>query len=224
MALVANNDSLDAVLVLCAFLATGTACAGTVDVEVLDRDAGPLQDAVVTAEPLSAGTALPEANPGNVVIDQHGRQFHPWVVGMRAGATVTFANHDDITHHVYSFSRVKQFSFRIQAGREHQPIHFDHPGLVVIGCNIHDWMVGYIQVTESPYVAVTDGQGKVVLDGLDGGVWRLKVWHPGMEAGTDGPVSDVTIREDARQQVTLHVESKLAIRQPPEPIEDAGYQ
>jgi len=36
---------------------------------------------------------------------------------------------------------------------------FDKPGVVVVGCNIHDWMLAYIVVLETPWFA------KVCLDG-----------------------------------------------------------
>ena len=37
---------------------------------------------------------------------------------------------------------------------------FDKPGVVVLGCNIHDWMVGYVYVSESPYFAKTNAEGR----------------------------------------------------------------
>lgn len=193
-------------------------------VELSDRKGKLLEDAVVTAAPLSAGDASPRApGPANVVIDQRGRLFRPWVVGIRTGGSVTFANHDDITHHVYSFSQPKQFSFRLQTGQRREPMQFDKPGTVVIGCNIHDWMVGFIHVSDKPHVDVTGETGRVSFEGLDPGRWRITTWHPGMEVGSAGPVAEVELQTNANRVVDLRVDRELKMREPPEPIEGLDY-
>lgn len=202
---------------VCAISAAGTAGAGTLIVSVSDRDGVELQDVVITVDPVEVDT-LPEAKePGNVLIDQRRRKFRPWVVGIRTGATVTFDNHDDITHHVYSFSQPKQFSFRLQAGVAHDPIRFDRPGTVVIGCNIHDWMVGFIVITQSPFISVSDEQGRVNVGGVAPGEWRVSAWHPGLEAGEQGPEQIVSVTAGVRQSVELRFETELALRKPPDP-------
>ena len=38
--------------------------------------------------------------------------------------------------------------------------------MVELGCNIHDWMVAYVMVLETPYFGVTDATGATVLRGL----------------------------------------------------------
>jgi hypothetical protein len=55
---------------------------------------------------------------------------------------------------------------------------FDKPGLVTLGCNIHDGMIGYIFVTDSPWSGRTDAQGRVTLDGVPAGAYTLRIWHP----------------------------------------------
>ena len=80
---------------------------------------------------------------------------------MRSGTSVAFPNSDNIRHHVYSFSLAKRFELRLYQGTQSAPVVFDSPGVVVLGCNIHDWMVGYIYVTDDSRFAVSDEHGRV---------------------------------------------------------------
>src|SRR5207244_3930054 len=100
------------------------------------------------------------------------------------GSPVSFPNRDDVRHHVYSFSPAKRFDLPLYVGTPAKPVVFDTPGVVIIGCNIHDWMVGYIYVSESPYFATTDADGRADLTGLPPGRYTARVWHPQL-AGAD---------------------------------------
>jgi hypothetical protein len=64
-----------------------------------------------------------------------------------------------VSHQVYSFSPARRFQLPLYKGEAHSPVAFDTAGLVVLGCNIHDDMVGYIFVADSPYFARTDADG-----------------------------------------------------------------
>ncbi|MBF0516283.1 MAG: methylamine utilization protein, partial [Nitrospirae bacterium] len=58
---------------------------------------------------------------------------------------------------------------------------FDKPGVVVIGCNIHDWMKAYIYVVETPYFARSDSNGKTIINNLPAGQYDVTVWHPNVQ-------------------------------------------
>ena len=91
----------------------------------------------------------------DAVVDQVDKEFTPKVNAILVGTSVIFPNHDNVRHQVYSFSPAKRFELPLYAGVPAQPVVFDTPGVVVLGCNIHDWMVGYVYVSESPYFAKT---------------------------------------------------------------------
>ncbi len=88
-------------------------------------------------------------------------------------------------HHVYSFSPAKRFELPLYAGVPAEPVVFDKPGVVVLGCNIHDWMVGYVYVSESPYFAKTGKDGKALLTELPPRAYTLRVWHPQLDAAEE---------------------------------------
>jgi len=171
---------------LCALFAAWAAVAplaqaAAVDVRVADATGRPLPHAVVMLEP--AAGKLPVAPMTGVEIAQAKRQFTPQVTVITVGTQVAFPNFDTVRHHVYSFSSAKHFELKLYAGTPAAPVTFDKPGVVVMGCNIHDSMVGWVVVVDTPLYAVTAGTGRVHLASVPAGQYLLKVWHPGMPSG-----------------------------------------
>lgn len=72
------------------------------------------------------------------------------------------------------------------------PVDFPHPGVVVLGCNIHDWMSAHILVLDTPHAAVADAQGRVELDAPPG-TYRLRLWHARLDAEDDWLEEDVEL-------------------------------
>jgi hypothetical protein len=145
-------------------------------------------------------------------IDQVNREFVPPDTVVQAGTPVEFPNSDNIRHSVYSFSPAKVFTLKLYAGKPSNPVVFDKPGIVVLGCNIHDSMVAWVLVVDTPYFARTDSSGVATLTGLAPGEYQLRAWHwpmaeelPGealhIDAATTPPRRfrlNVTGREDPR--------------------------
>ena len=104
---------------------------------VVDARGRPVADAVVVAMPADGVVHLSE-HPRGGVVDQVDKEFVPKVVAVLVGTAVTFPNKDNVRHHVYSFSPAKRFELPLYAGVPAQPVVFDKPGVVVLGCNIHD--------------------------------------------------------------------------------------
>lgn len=152
----------------------GAARAATLSVQVVDAAGKPVQDAAVYAEPLS----LPASTRAKgTEIEQKSRKFMPVMTIVQTGTEISFPNNDTVRHHVYSFSPTKPFELKLYSGTPGTPILFDKPGTVVIGCNIHDQMVAYIQVVNTPYFGKSDQAGKVRIADLGPGKYRLKAWH-----------------------------------------------
>ena len=172
--------------------------AGTLQVAIVDQKGKPVEDAVVTATsavPLPEHGALPEG-----VVDQIDKTFVPYVTVVRAGTEVRFPNSDNIRHHVYSFSPAKRFELPLYAGRHAAPVQFDKAGTVVMGCNIHDWMIGYVYVADTPYFAKTPADGSAQLRDLPAGQYAVRVWHPEMDGAEQA--TERTLRIDEHGTVT----------------------
>jgi plastocyanin len=160
----------------CALLIGSQAGAANLQVQLHDAQGQPLANTVVTLQ----GPQGALASPAPAIMDQVQRQFLPTVLAIRSGTRVSFPNRDDIRHQVYSFSPAKRFELRLYKDTPSEPVLFDKPGLVVLGCNIHDWMLGYIYVTDDPWFAVSDAAGKLQIDDLPAGRYQVTLWHPQM--------------------------------------------
>jgi len=107
----------------------------------------------------------------------------PRVTVVTAGTELRFPNRDKVRHHVYSFSPSKTFELKLYAGTPANPVLFDKPGIAVLGCNIHDSMVAWVVVVETPYFGQADAKGLVHLDNVPPGSYRLRSWHPALPPG-----------------------------------------
>ncbi len=165
-----------------ALAAPGGAPAASVQAQVRDAARKPVADAVVYAMP---ATGPSEARSARAAIEQIDREFVPYVSVVQTGTAVSFPNRDTILHHVYSFSPARTFEIKLYTGKSPGEIVFDKPGVVNIGCNIHDWMVGYVLVVSTPYFAKTNADGIAQLRDIPSGTYELRAWHPRQSAAAD---------------------------------------
>lgn len=161
---------------LLAFLMASAAGAATVDVQVRGADGRPVPDAVVMV--IAARPAAgPIRFPWPYVMKQQNISFQPHVLIVPVGASVGFPNLDRVRHHVYSFSKAKKFEIKLYGQDESKSIVFDKPGVIALGCNIHDAMSGFILAVDTPYAARTDAAGRVTIADVPPGAVTLQVWH-----------------------------------------------
>ncbi len=157
-------------------LATATH-AGPLSVTVTGSNGKPLASAVVAV--IVKGTRATAAPGTTVQIAQRERQFQPQLSVFQTGTAVQFPNFDTVRHHVYSFSPIQKFELKLYAGTPAVPVMFDKPGIATLGCNIHDRMLAWVVVVDTPYFAKTDAAGVALID-LPAGDHRLRAWHPGL--------------------------------------------
>ena len=156
-------------------MAAGGVFAASIVVRATDALGNPVADAAVYAVPASGGS---EAKNARASIEQADREFVPYVSVIQQGTVVTFPNRDPILHHVYSFSPPKQFEIKLYTGKSPSEVGFDKSGVVTLGCNIHDWMVGYVVIVPTPYFAKSDATGGARLRDLPAGAYEVRAWHP----------------------------------------------
>lgn len=157
--------------------------------------AGAVDDRSLVVDPKSNGIAnivifLPKAPAGapplgNVpapVLDQKDCQFLPRILTVRAGQVPLVLNADPAPHNVRSsFIRNTPFNFVIgPANRVGLPVNGitdPEPLPMPIKCDLHPYMAGYWVITDHPYVAVTDKDGKFTISDLPAGNYKFRVWH-----------------------------------------------
>jgi plastocyanin len=167
---------------------------------VTDPAGKPIPDAVVFLDSVQARTAVkPQAG---VEVEQVSKQFAPRVTVVPVGSSLAFPNRDTVRHHVYSFSPVKTFDLKLYAGTPANPVLFDKPGIVVLGCNIHDQMLAWVVVVETPYFGKTNAAGQISLPAAPAGNYALKVWHPGLPTGAQ-PQEQALVVTQPNQSITF---------------------
>ena len=174
---------------------SASAWSATVQVDVRDGAGQPVSGAVVFLESAQAQRAVRPLQ--GVEMAQEKKQFVPAVLAVTAGTEVHFPNHDAVRHHVYSFSPAKKFEIKLYKGTPSNPVLFDRPGVVLLGCNIHDQMVAWILVVDTPYFAHSGPAGRVLLDGVPAGAYRLRTWHPGLPVGAPALTQPLAVDADA---------------------------
>lgn len=180
----------------------------SVTVTVSDQLEKPVADAVIVLK----GDALIGVLPSypNPIMSQRDMEFEPHVLAIAKGTEVWFPNNDNFRHHVYSFSKAKQFEIRLYGGAEDKRVTFDKPGAVALGCNIHDSMLGYIFVSDSPYVLKTNAEGKVTFPALQAGSYTVQLWHPRLNEKSSQTETEVTLNAGGTVTTSFSVTLKRA--------------
>lgn len=201
-----------------------TAQAGSLRAKVTQPNGSAVADTIVVVEPLDA-PAPPLQGTKTEIVDQIDKQFVPYVKAIRAGSFVSFPNKDNIRHQVYSFSPAKQFELPLYAGTPAAPIKFDTPGVVTLGCNIHDWMIGYVYVTDTPWYAKTGEDGQATVDHIPAGRYAVHIWHPRMKESEDDTKREVTISESGSSDQSWTIDLKPDFRPRRAPLgRESGYR
>ncbi|WP_440223226.1 methylamine utilization protein [Dokdonella sp. MW10] len=204
-----------------AFLAiamAGRADAAAFEAVVHDAAGAPLADAVVSLVPASG--PLKAAAGKKASIDQRGLRFVPSVLAVQTGTEVQFPNSDQVRHHVYSFSPAKTFELRLYKDHPTSPVTFDRAGVATIGCNIHDWMIGYVVVVDTPHFALTDATGQARIDGVPPGEYLLSAWQSRLSGAAPEPIRvSVTATPGTPRDIALVVGPPAPEPAPPSELE-----
>jgi len=184
--------------------------AADLSVSVRTAKGAPVADAVVTVAPHEASGAAParEHAPVTKVIDQKNETFIPYVETFRPGDSVVFRNSDQTRHHVYSFAPARQFEFVLTPGQSSSPLRLEQVGPIAVGCNIHDHMITYLFVADTPWIEQSGADGNVHVANLPPGDYDVSVWHPQLRPGQAPPmqtlhVADADTRKDLSFSLTL---------------------
>ena len=191
--------------------------AADVLVTVIDREGESVPNVVVYVD----SESLPRTSSGTAVMDQKNVRFVPHILVVQSGTSVQFPNNDEVAHHVYSFSKPNQFKLPIYKGEAHAPVTFDHSGIATLGCNIHDQMLAYILVVDTPKFVKTDVDGVARLVDVPAGDVAVSIWSPRLK----DDAALLSRRADIADNVANQYEFKLTkkLRRPHEHDRDNDH-
>jgi plastocyanin len=161
-------------LSLALLLSSASTYAAPFTIQLQDSSGQALQNAIV--ELVDESPVTPDTTLSPAIMDQVHKRFSPDLLVINAGQAVSFPNSDNIRHHVYSFSTAKPFEIKLYAGKTQAPVAFNQAGVVIVGCNIHDSMVGSIYVAKNE-VQTSNEMGTVTFDKMPHS-GQVTIWHP----------------------------------------------
>jgi plastocyanin len=194
----------------------------TVHAVVKDDMGKPVKDAVVYAMPRERMAATDRKTA--IIVENSA--FLPFVSPVQVGTIVSFSSRDSIQHHIYSISPAKKLDFPLDKGASSGPIALDTAGIVTLGCAIHDRMVGYLYVMETPYFAKTGEEGTADLIGLPRGTYDVRVWHPWAKSSPEAAAKSITPSSQVSANVDFVVtlQSKANHEPPPPPASPTEHK
>ncbi len=153
----------------------------------------PVAGAVVMIDSAVRDASVPIRFPWPYVVAQAKIAFDPHVLIVPVGASVAFPNRDQVRHHVYSFSKPKKFELKLYGREQARSVVFDKPGIVALGCNIHDSMSGFVVVVDTPFAMQTDATGHARIANVPAGAAHLRIWHPSIRAPNNQVIVPVAV-------------------------------
>ena len=196
------RGSVGIALLLCASRAAATDLV----LEVRDPKGSAVSDAVIYAEPLSGGSPAVRPNT-RAIIDQVNKEFVPRVSIIQAGTEVFFPNSDNIRHSIYSFSSAKTFTTKLYSGREAAPVLFDKTGLVILGCNIHDTMVAWVFIVDTPWFVKSGTDGAGTIRGMPPGDYTITAAAPPLAGNARSIAMTLRVEGTAPQHQSISLEA-----------------
>lgn len=199
---------------LAALLLPGAVHAAGLTVQLKGPNGAPIAGAVVTVHLQGRPTPMPRPLASRSVSQQN-LQFHPFMLVVPVGTPVSFPNLDGVRHHVYSFSPAKRFELKLFAKEQNRSVTFDRPGVVPLGCNIHDQMTAFVDVVDTPWAVMTDARGVAAFADLPAGAVSVDVWHPYLRS----PGNRLTRASQTGARETF----VAALRSPPRTVGASAY-
>ena len=108
---------------------------------------------------------------------QKDKSFHPSLIVIPVGGKVEFPNHDPFFHNVFSLFEGKRFDLGLYESGSTRFVQFDRPGISFIFCNIHAEMSAVVIAVATPYYAISDRRGDLVLPNVPPGRYNLQIFH-----------------------------------------------
>ncbi|MBY6063412.1 methylamine utilization protein [Pseudidiomarina sediminum] len=203
---------------LCCMVHSSFASERQVTITVVDAAQQPLPQVVISSHFVG-----PQQPASTATIDQVDRLFEPFISVVATGAAIDFPNRDNIRHQVFSFSPAKPFELPLYGNVTAPAVDFPKPGVVVLGCNIHDHMRAYIYVSPHPQSLLTDAKGQATLT-LPEQAAALQLWYPGLGDTPEAEVTHTVPAQEKAWRIQLKVTPQQQVTPPQSPLQQRFNQ
>lgn len=164
---------------------------------VVDPNKG-IENAVVSLVDINKGEKWAVAK---ATLDQNVCEYTPHVVVVPTGGALDILNSDGILHNIHTYSKANSSINKAQPKfKKVLTEKFAKPEIIKVTCDAHSWMLGWVVVSDHPYVAVTNDKGEFTLSNVPPGNYKLEVWQETLGK----KVQDVVVK--AKQETKLNIE------------------
>ena len=185
--------------------ASALAWPATLQVLVSDEAGQPLSGAAVFVESRDThGASRPAVQRELAITGPTHPHAHALSV-VAVGTPLAFSNPGNVAHQLFSRSPAKKFDLKLAAGQSAAPVVFDQAGIAAVGCSLHDDIVAWVVVVDTPFHGRTGPDGKLSISAMPTGRYRLRVWHPAMPPGAHPLDQALTMTVSGVTQVKLQV-------------------
>lgn len=171
-------------------------CGNMKEIFPVEINGGGIVDAVVWIDDISKGKNFSYPAP---TLDQKGCMFMPHVLLMAPGE-LKVLNSDSVPHNVHIFSKANRaFNQVMPPGGEPLSVSLFRPDTVIVRCDVHTWMQGYVVVAKNPYYALSGDGGSFELTDVPPGTYHLSVWQETLGTKTQ----EITVQEGKTTSVNI---------------------
>jgi len=122
----------------------------------------------------------PSGPHGNrLQLAQKNKEFVPHLLVVQVGSTVVFPNLDPFFHNVFSQFNGKRFDLGLYESGSSRSVHFDRSGVSYIFCNIHPEMSAVVLSVPTPYFAMSNAAGNLIIHDVLPGTYMMHAWTMG---------------------------------------------
>jgi len=137
---------------------------------------------------------------------QRNKSFEPHLIVVQVGSLIQFPNKDPFFHNIFSMYDGKRFDLGLYEAGTSRSVRFDRPGVSFLFCNIHAEMSAVVIVVDTPYFAMSDRNGHLMIPHVPDGRYQMHVWYErSLPENLKGLSRVVTISDNMRTLGPIHV-------------------
>src|SRR5882762_3771732 len=140
----------------------------------------------------TGATAPPE------IMDQKGCEYVPSILAIQTNQKLVVKNSDPVMHNIHptpaAAGNKEENKAQMPGGPE---LTFTYPSaetFLRFKCDVHPWMFSYACITDHPYGAVTDKDGKYTLKDVKDGKYTMEVYHRKAAPATAPVTKEVEVK------------------------------
>ena len=189
---------------------TLTAHVRTTGSKSSEKSASP--NVVVWLSPLDSNAQPRPFHGAPLVLAQHNKSFQPHILVVPVGAVVQFPNRDPFFHNVFSLFDGKRFDLGLYEAGSSRNVSFDRPGISYIFCNIHAEMSAVVIALETPYYAISNRKGELVLPDVPIGRYTMHTWYEtALPASLNAMTREITVTEQSSTLGLIEVPQQTGV-------------